>query len=216
VADPPPGDAPARSALTIYTVGHSTHPLPELVEWLHAWQVRTLVDVRTVPRSRTNPQFNADVLPEALAAAGLRYVHSAALGGLRGRRKAAGPSPNAAWENPSFRNYADYGLTPAFAAGLDALLALAAEATCAIMCAEAVWWRCHRRIISDYLLARGVVVYHIMSLTRADPATLTPFAEVQPNGTVRYPHLDGAPAGAPAVSPGPDRRGAAPPPGEPG
>ena len=211
-----PGDIPARSALTIYTVGHSTRSLDELVGLLQAWHVQTLVDVRTVPRSRTNPQFNADVLPDALAGVGVRYVHSAALGGLRGRRKEAGPSPNAAWENPSFRNYADYAQTPAFAAGLEALLALAVEATCAIMSAEAVWWRCHRRIISDYLLVRGVAVYHIMSLTRADPATLTPFAEVQSDGTVRYPLLDGAPAGAPAVSPAADRRGAAPPPGEPG
>lgn len=202
--------------MTIYTVGHSTRSLEALIELLRAWDVRTLVDVRTVRRSRTNPQFNGDTLPEALAAGGLRYVALEALGGLRGRRKAAGPSPNTGWENASFRNYADYAQTPAFAAGLDALLSLAAKTPCAIMCAEAVWWRCHRRIISDYLLVRGVTVLHIMSLTRADPATLTPFAEVQPDGTLRYPRLDGDPAGPPAVPPGSDRLGPAPPPGQPG
>jgi uncharacterized protein (DUF488 family) len=208
--------------MIIYTVGHSTHPLDEFLALLHGWHVQTLVDVRTVPRSRTNPQFNTGTLPGALAEAGLRYEHLAALGGLRGRRKGAAPSPNIAWENTSFRNYADYAQTPAFAAGLDALLALGAEATCAIMCAEAVWWRCHRRIISDYLLVRGVTVYHIMSLTKADPATLTPFAEVQPDGTLCYPGpdavpgLDGHPAGSPALPPGSDGLGPAPPPGEPG
>jgi uncharacterized protein (DUF488 family) len=209
-------------AMIIYTVGHSTHPLEAFIALLHAWQVQTLVDVRTVPRSRTNPQFNADTLPAALAGAGLRYVHLGALGGLRARGKAAGPPLNTAWENTSFRNYADYAETPAFAGGLNALLALAAEATCAIMCAEAVWWRCHRRIISDYLLVRGVTVYHIMTLTKADPATLTPFAEVQSDGTLRYPApsaipgLDGHPAGSAPLPPEPDGLGPAPPPGKPG
>jgi uncharacterized protein (DUF488 family) len=208
--------------MTIYTVGHSTHPLEVLIALLHAWDVQTLCDVRTVPRSRTNPQFNADTLPAALAAAGIGYVHLAALGGLRGRRNDGEPSCNAGWENTSFRNYADYARTPAFAAGLATLLDQAALTTCALMCAEAVWWRCHRRILTDYLLARGVPVRHIMSATQADAARLTPFAEVQPDGTLCYPGPAAAaeahddPAGAPALSPGTDGGGAAPATGEPG
>jgi uncharacterized protein (DUF488 family) len=203
--------------MTIYTIGHSTRTLDELITVLRAWTVQILVDVRTVPRSRTNPQFNADTLPAAMAGAGLGYTHLAALGGLRGRRKQAGPSCNTAWENTSFRNYADYAQTPAFAAGLADLLALADQAPCAIMCAEAVWWRCHRRIIADYLLARNLTVLHIMSATKIEPAHLTQFAEVQPDGTICYPG-PAAPPGAYAAAasatplpPGSDGAGAAPP-----
>src|SRR5690606_23770756 len=122
--------------------------------------VRLLVDVRTVPRSRTNPQFNRDVLGAALAACQIGYAHSAALGGLRGRQQAAGPSPNGMWENASFRNYADYALTAPLREGLADLRDLGARQRTAIMCAEAVWWRCHRRIIADYLLAAGETVFH--------------------------------------------------------
>ena len=161
--------------MTIYTVGHSTRSLDELIVVLRQWAVQTVVDVRTVPRSRTNPQFNADSLPAALAGAGLGYRHLAALGGLRGRRQDGGPSCNTAWENAGFRNYADYAQTPAFASGLEELLAFAAASTCAIMCAEAVWWRCHRRIITDYLLARAVPVLHIMSATQAELGPPDPF-----------------------------------------
>jgi uncharacterized protein (DUF488 family) len=135
--------------------------------------------VRTVPRSRTNPQFNADVLPAALRAEGIEYVRAPGLGGLRGKKKGS-PSRNTAWDNESFRNYADYAQTPAFARALDELLERAARSTCAIMCAEAVWWRCHRRIIADYLLARGVSVRHILGEDRAEDAKPTPFVERGP------------------------------------
>jgi uncharacterized protein (DUF488 family) len=172
--------------MVVYTIGHSTRTLEDLVRLLRAWGVQTLVDVRTVPRSRTNPQFNADVLPAALAAEGIEYVHMAGLGGLRGKKKSA-PSRNTAWENASFRNYADYAQTPPFARALDELLERAARSTCAIMCAEALWWRCHRRIIADYLLARGASVRHILAEARAEDAKPTPFLELEPDGTLSYP-----------------------------
>jgi uncharacterized protein (DUF488 family) len=174
----------------VYTLGHSTRSLDELVSVLRAWGVETLVDVRTIPRSRTNPQFNAETLPADLAKAGISYVHMAGLGGLRGKRKGAGaggPSHNTGWKVDAFRNYADYAETPPFARALDELLALAARSTCAIMCAEAVWWRCHRRIIADYLLARGVRVRHIFDEAKAEDATPTPFLRRAPGGMLVYP-----------------------------
>src|SRR5439155_4549131 len=134
--------------------------------------VELLVDIRSVPRSRANPQFNGDALPEPLAAAGIGYLHLKALGGLRHHPKGAPQSPNTLWQSEPFRNYADYAMTPAFDAGLADLMALAGKQCCAIMCAEAVWWRCHRRIVADYLLARGVAVWHIMGRGRRDPARL--------------------------------------------
>jgi uncharacterized protein (DUF488 family) len=149
-----------------------------------------LADVRSVPRSRTNPQFNADVLSEALAAAGMTYRHLRALGGLRHRRKDAMPSPNALWRNEAFRNYADYAATDEFRAGLNELRALALVHRCAIMCAEAVWWRCHRRIITDYLLADGIPVAHVMGHNRVDPAKLTPGARLLPGGGLVYPAVE--------------------------
>jgi uncharacterized protein (DUF488 family) len=172
----------------IYTVGHSTLPVAEFIALLLAHGIRQVADIRTVPRSRTNPQYNQDTLPATLAAAGIGYTHLARLGGLRGRRKdlPPGESPNGAWENPSFRNYADYALTPAFGAGLDELLALATTPT-AIMCAEAVWWRCHRRIVADYLLLRGVPVLDLIPPGPPEPHQLTAFARPQPDGTILYP-----------------------------
>ncbi len=140
-----------------------------------------------MPRSRFNPQFNGDALPPALAAAGIGYLHLKALGGLRHHPKGAPPSANTLWHNESFRAYADYALTASFREGLDELCALAGEHRPAIMCAEAVWWRCHRRIIADYLLARGAQVAHIMAPGKHESATLTPGAEPQPDGTIRYP-----------------------------
>jgi uncharacterized protein (DUF488 family) len=170
----------------IYTVGHSTRSTAELVALLRQAGVELLVDVRTVPRSRTNPQFNADTLPQALDAAGIGYRHIAALGGLRHRLKDAPPSPNVLWRSDPFRNYADYAMTQPFREGRAELRDLADAQVCAIMCAEAVWWRCHRRIVSDYLLAGGVAVEHIMGPGKIEPARLTPGARPQPDGTILY------------------------------
>jgi uncharacterized protein (DUF488 family) len=175
----------------VFTIGHSTRSTDELIGLLREAGVDLLADIRTVPRSRFNPQFNTDVLPATLAAAGIGYRHLAALGGLRHHPKDAPPSHNTAWRNGAFRNYADYAETPAFRAGLDELLALAREHTPAIMCAEAVWWRCHRRIVTDYLLNAGSEVRHILAQGKIEPASLTPGAEKQPDGTTRYPAAQG-------------------------
>jgi uncharacterized protein (DUF488 family) len=172
-------------AMTVWTIGHSTRTIEEFAALLRENGVDFVVDIRTVPRSRTNPQYNREALPASLEPLGIGYRHLAALGGLRGRRK-DGPSPNTAWRNDSFRNYADYAMTPAFAAGLAELRALEAERRPAMMCAEAVWWRCHRRIVADYLLAAGDAVVHILGSGKADPARLTPGAEAQPDGTLVY------------------------------
>ena len=148
--------------------------------------MRLVVDVRTVPRSRTNPQYNADVLGTELAPWQVAYRPIAGLGGLRGRARDVPPELNAYWQNQSFHNYADYALSPAFASALDELIALAADTPTAIMCSEAVWWRCHRRIIADYLLARGIPVLHLMGSNRIDPARITPAAEER-DGHLVYP-----------------------------
>jgi uncharacterized protein (DUF488 family) len=179
-----------RGEATIFTIGHSTRPVSELITLLQQAGVERLVDVRSVPRSRANPQFNADALPGPLAVSGISYVHLKALGGLRHHPKGAPPSPNTLWRSDAFRNYADYAMTPAFRGGLDELCGLAHEHRCAIMCAEAVWWRCHRRIITDYLLLRGVGVEHIMGPGKRDPASLTPGAQPFPDGTIRYAQPD--------------------------
>lgn len=163
----------------LYTIGHSTRPLEAFIELLRSFCVQTLVDIRTVPRSRTNPQYNLDRLPEALAAAGLRHRRIDALGGLRKKSSSVPEATNGFWENRSFHNYADYALGEAFEAGLSELMALAQTERCAIMCAEAVWWRCHRRIVADYLLLRGVPVLHIMDQGKATEAAINPAARVQ-------------------------------------
>jgi uncharacterized protein (DUF488 family) len=160
------------------------------VELLDAAEVKMLADVRTVPRSRTNPQFNGETLPAALDEFGIGYRHLASLGGLRGRRKDGKESPNDFWENASFRNYADYAGTQEFRSGLESLRSTGHAQVCAIMCAEAVWWRCHRRIIADYLLAAGETVFHILSLKKIEPARLTPSARLNPDGTLVYPKED--------------------------
>ncbi len=146
-----------------------------------------VVDVRSIPRSRATPQFNSDVLPEFLAAEAIGYRWLPALGGRRHRPKGAPPSANTFWRVISFRNYADYAETDAFRTALDELLALARHHRCAIMCAEAVWWRCHRRIIADHLLVRSIPVAHIMGLGQVTPASLTTGAVVMADGTLRYP-----------------------------
>ena len=181
----PPAAAGEGGARPFYTIGHSTRALEELVELLQGAGVTLLVDVRTVPRSRTNPQYNREAMPEALAPHGIAYRHMAALGGLRGRRK-DGPSRNAWWNNTSFRNYADHALAPAYREAIGELRALGHASTSAVMCAEAVWWRCHRRIIADYLLAAGEQVLHIMERGRLEPAKLTPAATLQPDGSLLY------------------------------
>ncbi|HET9650838.1 MAG TPA: DUF488 domain-containing protein [Usitatibacter sp.] len=169
-----------------FTIGHGTRRIDELAALLEANEVRRLVDVRTVPRSRTNPQFNKDVIAAALAPHGLAYRHIAALGGLRGKSPGVPPEVNAFWENRSFHNYADYATTAAFREGLEALLELGRDARCAIMCAETVWWRCHRRIIADYLLAEGQEVFHIVGSDVPEPAKMTPGA-VAKDGALVYP-----------------------------
>ena len=170
-----------------FTIGHSTHPLPEFISLLNGAEIETLVDVRSIPRSRTNPQFNRDTLPQSLAPAHIGYVHLAELGGRRSTRKGDAPSPNAYWTHPAFRSYADYAMSDAFRDGLEQLLALGHRHPCAIMCSEAVWWRCHRRIITDYLLWRGETVLHIMNMQHTTTATMTPGAQPQPDGTLIYP-----------------------------
>ncbi len=171
----------------IFTIGHSNRSLDELAAMLGSFGVKTLADIRTVPRSRHNPQFNTDRLGAALAPHGIAYAPLPALGGLRKARK---DSPNAAWRNASFRGYADHMQTAAFDEGLDRLLALASGGPTAIMCAEAVPWRCHRSLVADALLARGIPVAHIMAAGRANPHKLTSFARVD-GARVTYPGLPG-------------------------
>jgi uncharacterized protein (DUF488 family) len=175
------------AARTFFTIGHSTRPLADFVALLQAVQVELVVDVRTVPRSRTNPQYNRDVLPEALSQYGIDYRHLAALGGLRGRARDVAPAVNGFWTNDSFHHYADYALGAAFHAGFEELRELGHRQTSAIMCAEAVWWRCHRRIIADYLIAAGETVCHILGKGHVEPARLTVAARPDASGVVRYP-----------------------------
>ena len=175
------------SRRTLYTIGHSTRSAQELIDILHAFHVTRLVDIRSIPRSRTNPQFNLDVLPDTLLDAGITYVLLAALGGRRAKQKGATTGANAGWELTAFRNYADYAGTAPFREGLRNLLDMASRETCAIMCAEAVWWRCHRRIVTDHVLAHGVPVVHLFTQTKGEPASLTPFAVIGTSASVYYP-----------------------------
>jgi len=161
----------------VYTIGHSTHPIEEFTGMLKANGAERLIDVRTVPGSRHNPQFGERELAASMQDAGIDYQRLKELGGLR-HSPVAEPTINGAWRNKSFRNYADYMQTPEFAAGVEALITLATKQTVAIMCAEAVPWRCHRSLIADALLARGIQVSDIMSPTSTTPHTLTDFAKV--------------------------------------
>ncbi len=172
--------------LPIHTIGHSTLGIGKFVERLQAAQVTRVIDVRTITRSRTNPQFNEATLPGALAPFGIGYEHLAALGGRRGRSKDVSPRVNGFWDNPSFHNYADYSLHPAFLDGLTELREKGQRERVAIMCAEAVWWRCHRRIVADWLIAADETVRHIM-VSRIEEARLNPGAHVGPQGSVTYP-----------------------------
>lgn len=168
---------------TVFTVGHSTHPIAEFIALLHAYDIGLLADIRTVPRSRHNPQFNADEMARSLPQADIDYAPMPALGGLRHARK---DSPNTGWRNASFRGYADYMQTPAFEAALDELIVACRSRRVAIMCAEAVPWRCHRSLVADALNAHGVPVVEILSESKSRTHTLTSFARVE--GThVSYP-----------------------------
>ena len=177
--------------LPFYTVGHSTRALEEFAALLRAAEVKLIVDIRSVPKSRTNPQYNKDTLPARLLEFGIAYEYVAALGGLRGKVRTVPPDVNGMWENQSFHNYADYALTDDFRGGLEQLIALGRGRRCAMMCSEAVWWRCHRRIVSDRLLASGETVFHLMGQDRIEPARLTEGACIQPSGAVVYPRQPG-------------------------
>ncbi|HME83085.1 MAG TPA: DUF488 domain-containing protein [Roseiarcus sp.] len=170
----------------IHTIGHSTRTIEEFVDLLRIGNVELVVDIRSVPRSRTNPQFNQETLPEALVPWQIGYRHIRELGGLRGRSKSIPPEVNGFWTNPSFHNFADYALSDSFRAGLSNLLELSETKRCAIMCSEAVWWRCHRRIVADYLLITGKTVFHLMGSARIEPAALTPAARPRGDALV-YP-----------------------------
>jgi uncharacterized protein (DUF488 family) len=175
-----PSPAPVNP---VFTIGHSTRPIEDFIALLRAHNIQLLVDVRTVPRSRHNPQFNRDTLPDSLDLAHIKYLHLPELGGLRHARK---DSTNTAWRNLSFRGFADYMETPEFEKGLSILIEESRSRPTAIMCAEAVPWRCHRSLIADALVARGVPVFEISSATRVQPHKITPFAQIEAK-QVRYP-----------------------------
>jgi uncharacterized protein (DUF488 family) len=167
----------------VFTIGHSTRPIEQFVEILHAHGVKQVIDIRTIPKSRHNPQFNSDALEAALRQAGIDYAHLKQLGGLRHARK---DSVNLGWRNASFRGFADYMQTPEFAAALDRAIDLARTRPSALMCAEAVPWRCHRSLVADALLVRGIRVDHITSSAAAKPHALTSFARVR-GAEITYP-----------------------------
>ncbi len=180
-----PGSGTPHGPWVLYTVGHSTRPIEDFIALLARYGIRRLVDVRTIARSRHNPQYEAGALAQSLARAGIEYVPMPALGGLRHTRR---DSPNGGFRNASFRGFADYMQTPEFDAAIDALMALARARPSAIMCAEAVPWRCHRSLVADALVVRGVAVDEVLSATSHRPHRLTPFAHVE--GTrITYPEI---------------------------
>ena len=170
-------------AFTVYTVGHSTRPIEEFLTLLHAFGIELLVDIRTIAKSRRNPQYGQEALEASLQGGGIAYRRLEGLGGLRPARK---DSVNQAWRNRSFRGYADHMQTAAFAESLSELIRLARERRTAIMCAEAVPWRCHRSLVGDALLVRGIAVEDIMTEKSSRPHALTPFAKVE-GLTITYP-----------------------------
>ena len=172
--------------MRVHTIGHSTRPLEDFIGTLRAHDISSLVDIRTVPKSRHNPQFHIDSLSRTLPAVGIEYRHLPSLGGLRQPRR---DSPNRGWRNVSFRGYADHMGTPEFAAGIEELLAVARMHPTAIMCAEAVPWRCHRSLVGDALLVRGIEVIDIYDESKATPETLTRFAVVD-GLSITYPSDD--------------------------
>jgi uncharacterized protein (DUF488 family) len=190
-----------RVAYPFFTIGHGTRSIGEFIDLLRSVEIMLVADVRTVPRSRTNPQYDRDALPVSLAASGIGYQHIAALGGLRGRERNVPPEVNAFWQNESFHNYADYAMSDRFRTGLAHLRGLGRDQRCAIMCAETLWWRCHRRIIADYLLAAGETVFHVLGLDKVERAVMNEAARLQPSGALAY---RAAPASA--LRPPSDRR----------
>ena len=173
-------------ATPFHTIGHGTRPLNDFVELVNGVAVTLVVDVRTVPRSRTNPQYNRETMPQSLEPFGIGYEHIASLGGLRGRAREVPLELNAFWQNDSFHNYADYALSDDFRDGLSRLRLLGHARRCVIMCAETVWWRCHRRIITDYLLAAGESVFHILGPDHVEEAHMTDAAQLQAEGRLVY------------------------------
>jgi uncharacterized protein (DUF488 family) len=176
-------------AIRVWTIGHSTRSADEFVELLRSNAIGALADVRTIPRSRRHPQFGRELLAARLLDEGIEYRHFAALGGLRRPRP---DSPNGAWRNEAFRGYADHMLTAEFSVAVEELLVFGDRNNVAVMCAEAVWWQCHRMLLSDALVARDVDVRHIMSQRGASavqPHRLTPFAQIRANAQVWYPGL---------------------------
>jgi len=169
-----------------FTIGHSTRSMSEFMVLLADSEIELVVDVRTVPRSRANPQYRSTILAEVLRESGIDYEHVAALGGLRGRIKSVPAEVNSFWKNSSFHNYADYALGEQFQTGLNRLKELGQTRQCVVMCSEAVWWRCHRRIIADYLIAAGESVFHILGRNHIVPASMTPEAEYQSGDTLHY------------------------------
>ena len=187
--------ANATKRRRLFTIGHSNRTFDELVAALQAWEVTTLIDIRHFTRSRANPQFNGAALQRRLPRKHIAYLEMHDLGGRRGRAKEVDPDRNTGWTNAAFKNYADYAESPVFQRALRSLLARASRQTCAIMCAEAVWWRCHRRIVADYALTKRVPVFHIFTPHKAVRATRTPFAKVdRRTKTLRYASAAGAPA----------------------
>jgi uncharacterized protein (DUF488 family) len=174
----------------IFTVGHSTRGVDEFIHLLGQVEVQLVVDVRSTPRSRTNPQFNRETFPKTLSAHQIGYEYIATLGGRRGKSREVPPTVNAFWEHQSFHNYADYAMTEAFRSGFAELRELGRARRCTVMCAEAVWWRCHRRIIADYLIAAGEDVLHILGANRIESARMTIAARLQPDRTLAYPVVD--------------------------
>jgi len=173
--------------MTVFTIGHSTRELGAFIAALKAAGADAVADIRRFPHSRRYPHFNAETLAPALAEAGIAYRPFPALGGRRGARADGALSPHSLWREPAFRNFADYAETAEFREAFAALVNLANRGSPAIMCAEAVWWRCHRRIVADYLLAAGEEVRHIMAPGKIEPASLTPGAKPQPDGAILYP-----------------------------
>lgn len=175
---------PTARIWRFWTVGHSTRTADDFLDLLRTHHIDRLADVRTIPQSRRHPHFGRVALETRLRETGVEYRHFPSLGGLRKPRP---DSPNRAWRNQAFRGYADHMLTPEFSAAVDELLIFGDESRAAVMCAEAVWWRCHRMLLSDALVVRGLDVHHILNEGKTEPHRLTPFATIQENGPVWYP-----------------------------